>query len=247
VPIADCISRKLPLSFLFIGQRSRSEPHVRMAAASRASVRSRTRIALACAAIGLCSSVIVAVFWVQDLRYSLPTPRPSGLREPDPRVRVALPAALSSLAQAGNPFFLHFYRPGCPCSRFNLEHVRSLERQHGTDAQFVLVLEGQDPGALDRAFARMDWPVAHIDDVDGEIAAALGVYSTPQAAIIDCAGCLAFRGNYNSARYCSDRRTEFARLALEDVLGGRRVRALPPEATIAYGCSLPANLEQKSP
>jgi len=215
--------------------------------APRAIVDSRIRLALAGAAVLACSTVIVAAFWIQDWRYSLPTPRPSGLRQAALGSTAELPPALASFAREDRPLFLHFYRPECPCSRFNLEHVRALERRHGGEASFVLVLEGDDQAELEQAYARLDWPIPHVVDEGGAIATALGVYSTPQAVIVDAAGRLAYRGNYNTTRYCTDQRSEFARLALEDVLEQRAVRELPREATLAYGCSLPSDLAEATP
>jgi hypothetical protein len=210
-------------------------------------VHTRLRLALASSATFLCSSAIVATFWFQDVRYSLPTPRPALLEQAPTGTRVDLPTALATLARADRPLFLHFYRPECPCSRFNLDHVRSLERRHKEQATFVLVLEGEDRAALERAYESLDWPVAHVADTEGEIAAALGVYSTPQAVVVAPSGVLAYRGNYNTTRYCVDARSEFARLALEDVLEHRPVRDFPAVATVAYGCSLPADLAEDAP
>jgi hypothetical protein len=207
----------------------------------------RLRLALASSTTLLCSAAIVATFWFQDMRYSLPTPRPATLKQALPGTRARLPAALASLVREDRPLFLHFYRPECPCSRFNLDHVRSLERRRKDEATFVLVLEGPDRAALERAALRLDWPVPRVLDTAGEIAAALGVYSTPQAVIVDASGALAYRGNYNTTRYCTDARTEFARLALEDVIANRPVREFPAAATTAYGCSLPADLGDEAP
>jgi hypothetical protein len=74
-------------------------------------------------------------------------------------------------------------------------------------------------------------------DTDRRLADTLGVYSTPQAAILDARSRLYYVGNYNRTRYCRDRETEYARLALESLLAGA-----PPVAAIdggpAYGCPL---------
>jgi len=199
----------------------------------------RLRIALAIGVIAACSSFIGIVFWQQDLRYSLPTPRPDGLQQPETGSRAELPESLAGFAREGRPVLLHFYSPECPCSRFNLDHLRALEKKYGARARSVLVLEGESRSESEEAFAGLGWSVAHVDDLDGAIAGKLGVYSTPQAVILDARGTIAFRGNYNSSRYCVDERSQFARLALEDVLAGQRPRAFPAEATIAYGCSLP--------
>ena len=46
------------------------------------------------------------------------------------------------------------------------------------------------------------------------------------------------RGNYNASRYCTDRATEYARIALELLLGSND--APVPAETPAYGCELPS-------
>jgi len=40
-------------------------------------------------------------------------------------------------------------------------------------------------------------------DADGSLAKMVGVYSSPQAVIVDTRGALYYRGNDNLARYCT--------------------------------------------
>ncbi len=75
-------------------------------------------------------------------------------------------------------------------------------------------------------------------DKDGRMGLALGVYSTPQAVLLNNAGRLYFRGNYNASRYCVDETKEFARLALAALVNGQPLPAFPQGAVIAYGCPL---------
>ena len=70
------------------------------------------------------------------------------------------------------------------------------------------------------------------------------MYSTPQAVIADREGRLAYRGNYNVSRYCTDPKTPFVRIALEKLttidavtIGGGVSQTEQP----AYGCELPSN------
>jgi len=81
----------------------------------------------------------------------------------------------------------------------------------------------------------LDMPVI----CDTTLAATCGVYSTPQAAILDGGGKLYFRGNYNRNRYCSDEKTGFARQALDGLLSGNYSLTFSPLALKAYGCQLP--------
>jgi hypothetical protein len=56
---------------------------------------------------------------------------------------------------------------------------------------------------------------------------------------VDRTGRLAYRGNYNVSRYCTDPRTEFVRIALEQMVAETdKLASLPNLA--AYGCELPS-------
>lgn len=186
--------------------------------------------------------LIGGMFWYQDWRYSLPTPKPKDLKEPSLGMVVAVPLMrdtdLSELLD--RPVLLHFFNPDCPCSRFNLDHVRTLHRQFGGKVNFVAVLEGANSEHLRQQYARLNLPVPAIVDSDQSIAGSLGVYSTPQAVLLDRNQRLSYRGNYNTSRYCTAPQTEFVKLALESLLNEGGNNELPPTAaTTAYGCSLP--------
>lgn len=183
----------------------------------------------------LALAAIAWVFWDQDVRYSLPTPAPAGLKQPPCGTTLVLPTAFMLPPEAaGRPLLLHFYNPDCPCSRFNRDHVAGLHKRHGERVTFVAVLERDD--AHRDADSGLDLP--HFVDDKGELAAALGVYSTPQAVLLDHERRLVFRGNYNTSRYCSDPGTEYVRLAIEALLEGRTYDP-PTQATTSYGCELP--------
>ncbi len=183
------------------------------------------------------TALMFSVFWYEDWQYTQPTPRPVHLTQAKPgrRLRLAefkLPAAVADPTDH-RPLFLHFYNPDCPCSRFNLDHVRDLVRAHGAQVRFVAVVEGDSRAAR-------GLPIPTLADPNGSIARACGVYSTPQAVLLDTQERLVYRGNYNTGRYCEDRTTEFARIALENLLASRTAAA-PAAATTAYGCQLPSN------
>jgi hypothetical protein len=198
----------------------------------------RRRAVVAAAASVLCLGTALAAFWYQDWQYSLPTPRPDGLQQPDLGARVDV-AAILGAAYAGRPVAVHVVDPDCPCSRFNRDHLRTLVRRFGDRLAFVALVQGAEDGTtLARSFADWDVPAQVEPDPGGRRAAMLGVYSTPQAVVLTSEGRLYFRGNYNSARYCVDRRTEFARIAIESLLRGEPLPELPIDARVAYGCPL---------
>ena len=196
------------------------------------------RTALAVAASFVCLGSAVAAFWYQDWQYSLPTPRPDGLEQAAFGTPVDLRSVLGP-GYEGRAIAVHVVDPDCPCSRFNRDHLRALVRRFGKDVRFVALVQGSDDAAaLTRSFARWDIAMDVVADPGGRRAKQLGAYSTPQAVVISAAGRLYFRGNYNSARYCVDKQTEFARIALESLLAGAPLPSMPASATVAYGCPL---------
>jgi hypothetical protein len=52
------------------------------------------------------------VFWMQDGRYSLPTPKPAGLFQPAFGSKVAVPVGVAAAwqGQSGNLLFIHVYK-----------------------------------------------------------------------------------------------------------------------------------------
>lgn len=184
-------------------------------------------------------TAIGAAFWVQDWQYTLPTPRPEGLMQAS--YGTVVDANLPGVTRgAGQGLFLHFFNPDCPCSRFNVDHIRALTRKHGEQVTFVAVLQGDRPvEKLLASFEGFGLPMQAVIDSTGELGRRYGVYSTPQAVLLDAEDHLFFRGNYNLARYCTVPETQFARIALESLLAGRPHGLVDPAATEAYGCPLP--------
>jgi Domain of unknown function (DUF6436) len=169
-----------------------------------------------------------AVFWQQELKYQLPTPIPVQYAAVPPGAPVN-----RTLLPAGSAYFLHFYNPDCPCSRFNARHIHSLIRQFSDSVSMYIVVSSPDNvSKAQREFGDETIVV----DKDGAIAKACGVYSTPQAAIIDHNGNLYYRGNYNRSRYCTTKASNFAELSLVALLNRQPSPAFGLMATQAYGC-----------
>lgn len=206
-------------------------------------------IAASCLVLGLLVFVGYTL-WQQDWKWGLPTPRPAHLIQPPVGARLALPDTVTARwsASSGRPLFLHFFNPDCPCSRFNQDHVRDLIRARRGQVTIVAVIEPEGSIVSPRAVAdaERDLGVPVLLDADGSLARMVGVYSSPQAVIATAAGALYYRGNYNLARYCTDARTEFTRIALEHVLAGDPTYDAPVQARVAYGCPLPSTLARIS-
>lgn len=198
--------------------------------------------------INACLLALVGyAFWVADWQYSLPTPRPDGLVQPPLGSRLALPAGVTSLRRENRPLVINFASARCPCTEFNLDHLRRLQKMFGDSVDFMLVLESSaDAAGAQAEFQSMHLSMPVLYDHADDASTALGVYGTPQAAILDDSGRLYYRGNYNRSRYCNEESSEYARIALNALVEGRSLPALPPDATVTYGCPLPHRFALRS-
>lgn len=183
------------------------------------------------------AALTIGVFWYQDWRYSLPTPRPAALVQPELGSLISLDELVRD---SSRPVWLHFFNPNCPCSQFNLDHVRNVIAQFGDRVQVVAVLEATAPVHLE-TWAKFHLNCPAVVDEGGAIAKRAGVYATPQGVVLDEHRRLYYRGNYNLARYCTAEETEFVRLAIEGCLAHQPAGSLPTAASVAVGCELPAN------
>lgn len=201
-------------------------------------MRSPGRLIIAALITSVCLAGIVAFFWWYDWRVSLPTPVPAGHVALKAGTRLELPAKVAQLATPGAPVLIHFYNPDCPCSRFNKEQLEKLELAWGKKVRFIVVAETMK--ALDEIASPLPDELAPlILDPDSELADALHVYSTPQAVLLDGERTLIYAGNYNTSRYCTDPKTEFVRLALEQLESNSRT---PLAELPSWGCQLPAHV-----
>ena len=182
-----------------------------------------------------CAIGIGILFWRQELKYQLPTPIPANYVAVNVSTSVSLPSDLKT----GNALFLHFYSPDCPCSRFNARHLKSLIRSYQDSVKIVVVVSSEENKikAREELGANLDIWI----DTNEKLAKSSGVYSTPQAVIIDKNGKLFYRGNYNRSRYCTTRATNFAELSLIALLNNKPPPAFGLLSTQSYGCELSAN------
>lgn len=180
-------------------------------------------------------SAVIFLFWQQEIQYLQPTPKPEGLTQ----IPLGKPVAVPNLPglQTGKPVFIHFYNPDCPCSRFNVSEFHRMVRKYNEEVQFYGIIQTDEQQA--RQYYREELGVPVILDTKGAIADRYGIYSTPQALLIDTASNLFYKGNYNKARYCTSRNTRFAELAIQAQLNNEPLPEFHPLAYQAYGCQLP--------
>jgi hypothetical protein len=178
---------------------------------------------------------ICYLFWHEDWKYSLPTPVPKNYNP----VEIGAVVNINHKVRSDNrPSFVHFFNPDCPCSRFNIPHFRSLVRKYGDKINFAVVVMHKDAKYSEdkiRDKFELDIPVYF----DQSIANTCGVYSTPQAVLIGADQKLYYRGNYNKSRFCSDKNTNFAQMAIDSLLGNHSAFKPGQAALKSYGCSLP--------
>lgn len=180
----------------------------------------------------LVASGIAWAFWQQELQYTLPTPVPAGYSP------IAFDEKLDIspwfARDKDKPLFIHFFNPYCPCSKFNTPYFMGLTDKFDSKVQFLVVVpEGiQEEEARDFIGDRL--PI--IIDRGGMLASSAGVYSSPQAVLVDQDEMLYYRGNYNKSRYCTDKDSNYAEIALQSLISNNVRPGFSAYATQAYGC-----------
>jgi len=117
-------------------------------------------------------------------------------------------------------------------------HVSSLIKKYEDKIDFKIVVLNKEKNftvAEIRDKFGADVPVFF----DEAIAKKCGVYSTPQAVLIDGSQKLYYRGNYNKTRYCTDASSNYAQMAIDSLLSQNYIPSFDALALKSYGCSLP--------
>lgn len=181
-------------------------------------------------------TLIAIIFWHSEWVYSLPTPVPPSYKNVKTGAFINLTGELN--ADKNKPLFLHFFNPACPCSRFNIKHFKSLVKTYDTKISFAIVVLNKDSDyTAEDIQDKFDLKVPVL--FNQSVAKACGVYSTPQAVILDTEQKLYYRGNYNKSRYCTDNNSNYAKMAIDSLLNHDAHPVFNPYALTAYGCTLP--------
>ena len=178
---------------------------------------------------------IAFLFWHNELVYSLPTPIPKNYKPVTQGSVIYIPESLHS--KNNKPVLLHFFNPDCPCSKFNITHFKSLVKEYRNEVTFAIVVMNNRKYTAEQIQNKFDVKIPVLFDTS--IATSCGVYSTPQAVIIDNNQKLYYRGNYKRSRYCTDNKSNYAQQALDSLLHDNRPAIFNQFALKAYGCSLP--------
>jgi peroxiredoxin len=176
------------------------------------------------------------LFWYNEWKFSLPTPVPEHYHPPKIGEHISLSGKLQ--IKENRPVFIHFFNPACPCSRFNIPHFKSLVKRYGDKISFAVVVLSKDKKYTSKEIQdKFDLNIPVL--FDPSIADACGVYSTPQAVLLDGTGSLYYRGNYNRSRYCTDKNSNYAQMAIDTLLNNNAHPAYSEYALRSYGCELP--------
>lgn len=166
----------------------------------------------------------------------MPTPVPVNYKTVAIGKQINLKGKLN--ATSNKPIFLHFFNPDCPCSRFNIPHIESLVKKYGDKMTFMIVVLDKNSKYTEEDIQdKFDLTVPVL--FDKSIADSCGVFSTPQAVILDENRKLYYRGNYNRSRYCADDKSNFAQIAIDSLLNKSKNPSFDKIALKAYGCTLP--------
>jgi thiol-disulfide isomerase/thioredoxin len=182
-------------------------------------------------------SGIAGLFWHNEWKYTLPTPVPQHLHTVNAGEKVNISDKVRS--ENGKPLFIHFFNPDCPCSRFNIPHFNSLVKKYGNKISFMVVLINPNGKKYNAENIRDKYDLTVPILSDQSIADSCGVYSTPQAVILDAGHKLYYRGNYNRSRYCTDTKSNYAQMAIDSLLNNDLNPTFNQYALKAYGCQLP--------
>ena len=178
---------------------------------------------------------ICYLFWYHDWKYSLPTAVPQNYVSVQIGQHIDIDGKVTTTKD--KPVFIHFFNPDCPCSRFNVPHFNSLVKKYGKQIDFSVVVVNLNKSKTYTAEEIQNkYDLTVPVSFDTTIESACGVYSTPQAVILDADHKLYYRGNYNRARYCTDTKSNFALMAIDSLLNHNAKPVFSQYALKAYGC-----------
>lgn len=179
-------------------------------------------------------AAISVLFWQNEYKYSLPTPVPQNYH----KIALGSKVDLKCCIADSRPIFIHFFNPDCPCSRFNIPHVSGLIKKYGDRINFkIVVLNKKRNFTIEEIQQKFDAKIPVY--FDSGIAKSCGVFSTPQAVLLDDSQNLYYRGNYNKTRYCTNADSNYAQMAIDSLLKENSSPSFDALALRAYGCSLP--------
>ena len=147
---------------------------------------------LVISALSLIPSVVAVLSWYNEWRYSLPTPVPGQYHSVAAKDHIDLTGKLKPIGNL--PVFLHFFNPGCPCSKFNIPQFRFLATEYAGKISFAVIVMTEDKSYTEKKIQEK-YSVTTVVLFDTSLAGLFGIYFTPQAVSPDKNNTLYFRGN----------------------------------------------------
>jgi peroxiredoxin len=188
-------------------------------------------------------SLIGWIFWEHEIKYASPTPVPSNFKDVSIGSRVDISSLKISTEKST---VLHFFNPDCPCSKFNMKDFESLSKKYRDHINFYVILQSDDDNAEREFKTRYELDLPVFTDRDGTISDLCGIYSTPQAVILNENSVIYFKGNYNKSRFCTRKETRYVEIALDSLIQHKPLPMfVQNELTLPYGCALPSDESSK--
>lgn len=143
---------------------------------------------------------------------------------------------------------IHFWDPGCPCSRFNEVHVKNIISTYAAkNVQFTIVVKGSTAEVRNermrlaqqvfQGFAvkeiRDDWPLQN------------GPPSSPAVAVINRQGQLVYFGPYSLGARCAPDKGQFVETVLDTLDSKNNSASKKQLNTLAVGCFCPWRTESQ--
>lgn len=166
--------------------------------------------------------LLINMFYKETIKNNLPTPIPKNYK----RVLDTPDFDLEIFKASNKIKVLHFFNPDCPCSKFNYKHIQSLYKKYKNEVEFV---------AFSTKNCDNPFEFLMLHDSLNFNAKKYGVYSTPQAVVVDKDGKIIYNGNYNKSRFCSNKNTNFVEQILENKLNNKKSKLV---VSSPYGCSI---------
>lgn len=188
-------------------------------------------------------TLIVFIFWNQEVKYLLPTPKPKNivqLKNGDKAPVHVLGLDINS----NKNLLVHFYNPNCPCTKFNMNEIKLLSFEYKDDVELVVVAQTKNiyEGLEQEIQSQFLHPIKVVLDKSGSIAKAFGIYASPQMVLVDKQLTVVYSGNYNISRYCTSKKTAFGKQSLEYLVQNAVNENLEflKGNQLSYGCLLPS-------
>lgn len=181
------------------------------------------------------------LFYENEVKFMMPTPVPLGFEDVEIGTVVDFDEYIPD--QEGKLVFLHFFNRKCPCSKFNATEFSRLIDLYKDSISFYVIVQGDSEDEIEKFNSKYKLNVPCILDQKGDISELFGIYSTPQAVIMDKDHKIFYKGNYNKARFCTQKKTAFAERALHHLLKEEPLPKFNVLAGTPYGCELPSNEE----